>query len=571
MADSKHQKRRSWGLRRLSSKTELTEKQLSFNERTTPSSAKGGEASYFLSASDSDYASEDDGQFLPQHCLSSSPDKQNKATVSKSLFQKQMSFKLMSKRLLRRFSRFGSMRSLNDEAAVIHEIEAAENALNAVEIKDHGNNDNDAHNDDAVITIKREMDGSAILSASLATFQTTAGPDTQTEPDAIPGGPSCSIGECCVVQSQGSLNPGRLNSNQSREQLSGGACEAPDDQWEFPLSQVVHRSVIASPGLFSTIEKGEFCGENVCVKCVRGPIEELYAMTEVKLLRSFCHVNVLKLHGSARLLGDEPSVVAVTEWMAGGSLRDAMQADFDSIDKERCELGWPSRLRAALHAARALQYVHAQGVIHRDVKADNLLLTSRDPDFVCKLADFGLARCVRNLSELQEPDLPMIHVEDDNHERMFANKASAPQDNHQPGTAEPQTGGNKLTSRLRPARQTICGTDETMAPEMQLACDTSSPYTTAVDVFSLGCVFIELCCSQPLGKEGFLDRVPCNYFCFDETEIRDQAISTCPTSFLVLAVQCVAFEPADRLKPFEIADWLEELIAELDNTNSDAP
>lgn len=39
----------------------------------------------------------------------------------------------------------------------------------------------------------------------------------------------------------------------------------------------------------------------------------------------------------------------------------------------------------------ALDYVHQKGVLHRDVKPENLILRSRSNDYEICLADFGLA------------------------------------------------------------------------------------------------------------------------------------------------------------------------------------
>jgi len=46
-------------------------------------------------------------------------------------------------------------------------------------------------------------------------------------------------------------------------------------------------------------------------------------------------------------------------------------------------------VRICAQVARALEYAHGQGVVHRDIKAQNVLLS---PDGTAKLADFGIAR-----------------------------------------------------------------------------------------------------------------------------------------------------------------------------------
>jgi serine/threonine protein kinase len=74
----------------------------------------------------------------------------------------------------------------------------------------------------------------------------------------------------------------------------------------------------------------------------------------------------------------------VLEYCGGGSLQAAIRkhASEDTLDEPRV-LSW------ALQLAKALSYLHNKcHLVHRDVKSDNVLLTS---DGRLKLADLGLA------------------------------------------------------------------------------------------------------------------------------------------------------------------------------------
>ena len=94
---------------------------------------------------------------------------------------------------------------------------------------------------------------------------------------------------------------------------------------------------------------------------------------------------------AARLSGDPSTVTIydvgewegrpfiVMEYVDGGSLEDRLRAGRPSTDEA---LDWLGQAAAALDAA------HAKGVVHRDVKPGNLLLTSAG---ALRVADFGIA------------------------------------------------------------------------------------------------------------------------------------------------------------------------------------
>jgi serine/threonine protein kinase len=59
-------------------------------------------------------------------------------------------------------------------------------------------------------------------------------------------------------------------------------------------------------------------------------------------------------------------------------------------------MNWSTRMKICLGVAQGLYYLHVSSqtrIIHRDIKASNILL---DKDLNPKIADFGLARPIRD-------------------------------------------------------------------------------------------------------------------------------------------------------------------------------
>jgi TolB-like protein/tRNA A-37 threonylcarbamoyl transferase component Bud32/Flp pilus assembly protein TadD len=107
---------------------------------------------------------------------------------------------------------------------------------------------------------------------------------------------------------------------------------------------------------------------------------------EAQAAASLDHPNILPIYEVGE---DEDRLPFFSmKFAAGGSLRDVAPA-------LRSE---PSRSVALMaKVARALQYAHAQGILHRDLKPGNILLDGRGEPLV---SDFGLAKWLDTASDL---------------------------------------------------------------------------------------------------------------------------------------------------------------------------
>ena len=99
---------------------------------------------------------------------------------------------------------------------------------------------------------------------------------------------------------------------------------------------------------------------------------------EARAAANLNHQNIVAVHDWGSVDG---IYYMVMEYVAGLSVREILHAEG--------VLAPGAGGRRARADARALQHAHRQGIVHRDVKPENLMVTR---DGVVKVADFGLAR-----------------------------------------------------------------------------------------------------------------------------------------------------------------------------------
>ncbi|ERM96281.1 hypothetical protein AMTRI_Chr09g34920 [Amborella trichopoda] len=154
------------------------------------------------------------------------------------------------------------------------------------------------------------------------------------------------------------------------------------DVWEIDVRLLKFENKVAS-GSYGDLYRGTYCSQDVAIKVLKPErvnvdMQREFAQ-EVYIMRKVRHRNVVQFIGACTR---PPSLCIVTEFMSGGSV-------YDFLHKQRGVFKLPTLVKVAIDVSKGMNYLHQNNIIHRDLKAANLLM---DENEVVKVADFGVAR-----------------------------------------------------------------------------------------------------------------------------------------------------------------------------------
>ncbi|XP_044038765.1 serine/threonine-protein kinase MARK2 isoform X11 [Siniperca chuatsi] len=182
-----------------------------------------------------------------------------------------------------------------------------------------------------------------------------------------------------------------IENSTGQESKSSGRSSMPRCRNSVSTTTSDDQPHIGNYRLLKTIGKGNFAkvklarhvltGKEVAVKIIdktqlnSSSLQKLFR--EVRIMKMLNHPNIVKLF---EVIETEKTLYLVMEYASGGEVFDYLVAHGRMKEKEA-----RAKFRQIVSA---VQYCHQKCIVHRDLKAENLLL---DADMNIKIADFGFS------------------------------------------------------------------------------------------------------------------------------------------------------------------------------------
>jgi serine/threonine protein kinase len=123
------------------------------------------------------------------------------------------------------------------------------------------------------------------------------------------------------------------------------------------------------------------------------PIEIYQQRREIDVLKMCQHPNIV---GMIDLFENSDYYYIVLEYMQGKDLFDYIQFRNFKLSEQRVK-------EISYQLGLAIKYLHSYGIVHRDIKLENVMMSDNTEASVPKLVDFGLAKMIGPNEKADEP------------------------------------------------------------------------------------------------------------------------------------------------------------------------